>query len=403
MRSKLIDTLLYQYVLHLKRRDLRQTDLRFFDPSRVRSILLVLTTGMGDAILSTPAMRAARENFPDSRIVLFTKKLWMDLFAHDPYLDAVIPYYGKYRRFFSTMRALRQENFDLVLVLHGNDPDMIPMAYLSGAPFVLRIPNDTTRFRFLLSNREEGGRDYFLPNAHCIVNRLRVLDLIGAKISTTRLHLGIDIQSERTLSKKLEGWHIPPDTPLIGVQTTAADLYKMWSGKKYAELTNRLLAEFPRLNVLFTGSKKDIRHVNRILEGVPFKARTINAAGRITLQESAALMKRFVTFLTPDTGPFHMAVALGVPTLGLFAATAYWSTGAYQDQEMHRAVEKGRTCDPCVTKRCHESRCMDQIQVDEVFEVLREMVCSGMKARRDGTLEVAKDGIHEDPLCYRSV
>jgi hypothetical protein len=106
MNLPFIDSLLFS---HVRRRagtrpvrPLAQLQL-----DAVKRVLVVLTTGLGDAVLSTPVLPALRAALPQADIRLFCRAAWAPLFAADPDLDALIPYSGKYRRFFPTLRALR--------------------------------------------------------------------------------------------------------------------------------------------------------------------------------------------------------------------------------------------------------------------------------------------------------
>ena len=104
MKIRLFDHILYGAARFSKWLDKRKTSLENFDKSKVQRILLVLTTGLGDTILSTPAVRAMRKNFPDSTIKLLVRENWFSLFQNDTHLDGIIAYRGKYRKFFKTIK-----------------------------------------------------------------------------------------------------------------------------------------------------------------------------------------------------------------------------------------------------------------------------------------------------------
>jgi ADP-heptose:LPS heptosyltransferase len=98
------------HVLKLARAcDRRRTDVAALDPTRVRRILVISSTGIGDTLFSTPAIRTVREAYPHAYIAGMLRYRHADLFRSNPHLDAVIPYYGKYRRVVRTIAPLRQE------------------------------------------------------------------------------------------------------------------------------------------------------------------------------------------------------------------------------------------------------------------------------------------------------
>jgi ADP-heptose:LPS heptosyltransferase len=370
MRIRILDKVLYGAVRFLKWRDKRETSLENFDKGKVRSILLVLTTGLGDTILSTPAIRAARENFPDSQIKLLVRESWASLFEKDPYLDGIIPYKGKYRKFFKTIGLLKKEKFDLALIFHGNDPDIIPLVYFSGALFIIRIPNDTTRFKFLLSNQDIGAMSYLDPNAHYIENRLKIFDLINCSTGDTRMYVNIDEKTQREVDDRIEAWKGRSQRKLVGIHIFAAGRYRMWPMSKNIEFLDMIASVADHIAVILTGSQQDRKKIAKIITKLRNRDQIINAAGLFSPIEVAALLKRLSLFIVPDTGPLHMAISVNTPTISLYGPTDHRLIGPLYDKDRHFVIQTAPTCEVCTTKRCKNNICMDQIGVDEVFEKL---------------------------------
>jgi len=368
MKIRLFDNLLYGAARFSKWRDKRETSLENFDRSKVRRILLVLTTGLGDTILSTLAVRAVRENFPDSTIKLLVRENWSSLFQKDPHLDGIIAYRGKYRRFFKTIRLLRKEKVDLALIFHGNDPDIIPLVYFSDASFIIRIPNDTTRFRFLLSNQHTGGMSYLDPGTHYIENRLKIFDLINCSASNRSMYIEIDQETQKDVDGKIQRWIGRNKRKLIGLHIFPADDHKAWSITKQIEFLNRITSLSDRIAPVLTGSQRDRKRIADIITRLRDGDQILNAAGVFSPIEMAAFLKGLSLFIAPDTGLLHMAVAVNAPTISLFAPTDHRLIGPFYDKDRHLVIQKAPTCEDCITKKCKNNICMDQISLDEVFE-----------------------------------
>ena len=100
----------------------------------------------------------------------------------------------------------------------------------------------------------------------------------------------------------------------------------------------------------------------------------IDAAGKFSLREAAALIARLDVLVTPDTGPLHVAAALKTPTIGLFAVASPVNSNPDFDENIHKFIKKPRTCSPCVGKNCKFQECMLQIGAHEVWEMLKEMI-----------------------------
>ena len=351
---------------------LHACDRRTPDPARlgtdsIKRVLAISCTAIGDTLLSTPALRCLRLAYPRARISLLLNENYRTLFANNPHIDEIIPYAGGYRRFFRLAWALNRRRFDLALVLHGNEPQATPLAYLSGADFRFKLPNDND-FRFLLSNSEvvHGWRNL----AHGIDQRLAVAALAGGRQTDRTLVLPVDAQTR--LAERLRQRGVAPDAPVIGFQAGASTISRRWAAGRFVELGRRLLAARPDAWIVLTGSPAERQLAEGIRQGID-SPRAWNAAGELSLVELPALMQRLAVLLTGDTGPMHMALAVGTPVVALFAVSDWRRSGPSSAMEKHFVIQKWRTCDPCLSKRCPyaEPLCMANISVDEVERAIK--------------------------------
>jgi len=371
MRLNPLDGILYLLVKVIKVFDKRDTDLKYFDPEKVKNILIVSSTAIGDTLLSTPAIRAIRERYPDTKIIAHFNIKNMELFENNPHIDGIIPYYGGYKRFFKTVREFRRNRFDVALILHGNEPQATPMAYLSGANFVVKLPN-TSKYGFLLSNTTSHLQLPTSEFVHGIEQRLKVAALIGCSNKDKRMVLPVDRDDEDAVSGFLKSEGIKDDDMLIGFQVGASTVSRMWFAERFVELGKRLITAYPTTKIVITGSpdeKKYCEQIDREIGG-----RVIVSAGKLPLRQIPALVKRFKVLLTGDTGIMHIAIAVGTSVAALYAVADYRITGPYYDLEKHRVIQKWKTCDPCVSKKCEYQQCMENISIDEVFNAVTDVI-----------------------------
>ncbi|MFZ3122475.1 MAG: glycosyltransferase family 9 protein [Thermodesulfovibrionales bacterium] len=365
MRINPIDVLLFLLLKIVKFFDGRQTDLKYFDPEVVKNILVVSSTAIGDTLLSTPAIRAVKERYPQARIVAHFNIKNMELFENNPHIDEIIPYHGGYKRFFRTIREFCRHKFDLALIFHGNEPQATPMAYLSGARFIVKVPN-TSEYRFLLSNINQTlqWKDF----THGVEYRLKAAELADCRISDKRMVLPIAKDGESAVNEFLENSGIRDTDTIIGFQAGASTLSRMWFPDRFAELGKRLIDSYPELKIIITGSAEEYDNCRKIADAIGERA--IVSAGKITLKYMPALIKRFKTLVTGDTGVMHIAVAVGTPVAALFAVADPGRSGPYYDMDKHTIIKKDRTCAPCASKKCKHQTCMENISIDEVFEAI---------------------------------
>lgn len=369
MGTRIRENLLYGLLRCLRGFDRREPDTAMLGTPAIKRILAVSSTAIGDTLLSTPGFRSLRLAYPGARICLLVNAAYTKLFTTNPDVDELIPYHGGYRRFFRLALALRRRHFDLAVIFHGNEPQATPLAYLSGAPFRFKLPNDS-RFRFLLTNREKVGRWEDL--GHGIDQRLAVAALAGGAPTDRHMTLPVRPEDKAAVERLLTEAGVVTGAPLIGFQTGASTVSRRWAPENFAELGRRLLAAYPAARIVLTGSPAERALAEEVAAQID-SPRVWVAAGQVPLELLPAFFSRLGTLVTGDTGPMHLAVAVSTPVVALFAVSDWRRSGPGHDLERHVVIQKWRTCDPCLSKRCPYARplCMANISVDEVEAAVR--------------------------------
>ncbi|MBI5236464.1 MAG: glycosyltransferase family 9 protein [Deltaproteobacteria bacterium] len=369
MRFAPIDNLLYLYLRFLKAVDRRKTGMEWFAPGEVKNILVVSSTAIGDTLLSTPAIRAVRRRYPSARIVALFNADNAALFDNSPYLDRVVLYHGGYKRFFATIRELKPFNFDLALILHGNEPQATPICYLAGARFIMKLPNNSA-YNFLLANNAPVVAWDGL--GHGIQARLATTALAGCDTTDVRMELFVNADSTTGVEAFLAKEGVGEKDLLIGFQPGASTISRQWFPDRFIELGKRLVDVYPSARLIITGSPNEAALCEGIAAGIGERA--ISIAGRLSLVELAPLIRRLQCLVTGDTGPMHIAITAGTPVVALYAVADYRRTGPLYDKGRHVVIQKPRTCDPCSSKKCKYQRCMEAITVDEVQAAVKTVL-----------------------------
>jgi lipopolysaccharide heptosyltransferase II len=372
---RLRESLLYGLLRIAKALDRRVADPRALGTVAIRRILVVSSTAIGDALLSTPALRSLRMAYPDAQIALLINAAYVELFQGQPRIDELIRYDGGWRRFLRLAGELRARRFDLVCILHGNEPQATPLAYLSGARFIFKLPN-TSRFRFLLSNTVPllNWDDF----EHGIDQRLAVAKLGGGAVTDRRMELPVAEATRQDLATLMATRGIAPNTVLIALQPGASTASRRWAPSRFVALARRLLASDPDLGIVLTGSPAE-RALTGAIAAELTTPRVWNSAGQLPLRLLPALVERCTLMVSGDTGPMHLAVTVGTPVVALFAVSDWRRSGPAYDLDRHIVIQKWRTCDPCLSKNCPyaEPLCMENIVVDEVFAAVAGLLAKG--------------------------
>lgn len=375
MGTRIRENLLLAGMHLLHALDRRRPDPAELGTPAIRRILLMSCTAIGDTLLSTPAIRSLRQRYPDAEITLLVNAAYHSLFAHHPDIDGVLDYHGGYRRFFRLAWTLRRARFDLVAILHANEPQATPLAYLSGARWRFKLPN-SSRFRFLLSNHEHVSQwgDF----THGIDQRLAVAALAGAQQMDKQMVLPVDPAQRTALRQWLAERHgIADSDVIVGFQVGASTASRRWPPARYAELARQLLAAYPALTIVITGSPQERALADAVAAEVG-DGRLLVTAGEVPLARMPALVQRFHCLVSPDTGIMHMAIAVDTRIVGLFAAAHWTGSGPVTGLDRHIVIQKHRTCDPCLGKRCKYAAppCMDNISVAEVMAACQRQLAA---------------------------
>ncbi len=205
---------------------------------------------------------------------------------------------------------------------------------------------------------------------HLVLTYQSLLAPLGIEVSGKAPKLYVSDTDLASARANLHHLGIGPDDLLIGMNPGAAfGSAKCWLPERFDELTNRLLAEL-NCKILFFGDAVGAPLVNRICEGKD--ARVVNFAGKTSIRELTAYIQLCRLLVTNDSGPMHMAAALGTPPLALFGSTSDVRTGPY---DLGRVIHKHVDCSPCYKRVCPiDFRCMKRIEVDEVYQTILEML-----------------------------
>lgn len=274
----------------------------------IKNILCVRNDRFGEFLLNMPALRALKETFVNARIIAVVDPYIKDLTQSIPLIDEVIEWgRGKHLlpgklKFIS---LLKRKNIDIAIMLNPSKEFNI-FTYLSAIP--VRV-GYSRKWDFLLTHKMEDKKH--LGQMHEIEYNLELVSLVGARTDDKRLTLSID---NDIINNLLKDYDIKNGDILVALHPWTSDPIKQWPQEKFRELASRLSQE-PDIKVVVIGGKDE---ANRS-EGLYGKGRNlINITGRTTLRQLAALLKKCRLLISGDSGPVHLACAVGTQVLAIF-------------------------------------------------------------------------------------
>jgi lipopolysaccharide heptosyltransferase II len=325
---------------------------------------------IGDLVFALPALKALREAFPEAHITSVLRPYLAGLVEHSGFVDEIVhrPTGGPWRAAGLGLR-LRGARPD-VAVVFSQSATMALCARLSGARHrVGYVDSDLSR---LLNHRIQ------VRGIPCPEKVMRLLAGLGLE-AEKRDYVGLIRVSEgdeEAGERKLAECGMQGDGPVVALAPGEAGgrPYKSWSAEGLREVARRL-AEEERARLVMVGSGKDRALGDEIMSQVA-AGQQCNLAGRTTPAELAAVLARCDMLIGIDSGPMHVAAAMGRPVVGLFGPTDPYRTGP--QGEGHEVIFHRQECwGPCVhpvTPKCVERRCMSAITVDEVLDAARRIL-----------------------------
>ncbi len=346
-----------------------------FEEERYRRILIARTDRIGDVVLSTPVIKVLREHFPSSFIAMMVAPATRDIVEGNPYLDQVIVFDKDraHRGFWSTLafsRYLSRLSFDVAVVLHPTLRVHL-VTFLAG--IAERIGYDRKGAYFLTRTvphkKQEGAK-------HEVEYNFDLLRALGVAEVSYELYMPLRQESDDFVADFLTRLGIGEKERLVAVNPSASCPSKLWPAQKFADLIDRVQKELGvRVLVVADAAHRSISE--QIFNLV--KTRPLDGSGQFSLSQLASLFRRCALLISNDSGPVHMAVAVGTPVISIFGrnqaglSPRRWGPVGPRDVVVHNP----QPCFPCLAHDCRKGfACLDAISVEEVMgharRILRE-------------------------------
>ena len=336
------------------------------DNDSIKRILIVRTDRIGDVLLSTPVIKALRESHPNAYIAMMVSPYAKDIVAGNPYLDELIIYDKdkKHRSWISSLKfalKLKQKRFDLATILHPTNRVHL-ITFFAG---ITRRVGYDFKMGFLLTDRIKHTKQ--LGQKHELEYNLDLLRYLGIEPKEKNIFMPISPESEQWLEELFKEEGIKEKDKLLALHPGASCPSKIWPNERFAEVGDRLVEKYG-FRVLIVAGPKDTTLAQKVIKNMRHPA--INLAGKTSVSQLASTLKRCRLFISNDSGPVHIASALGTPVISIFGrnqkglSPRRWGPLGKKDKVIHK--ETG--CIECLAHNCTRGfRCLAAITVDDVL------------------------------------
>lgn len=332
------------------------------DRSKIRCILVIKLRAIGDVLLSTPVLRSLRDAFPSSRIDFLTEASSREVVEGNPAIDSSIIFEGSNMSGLGLILAVRRRNYDLVIDLFGN-PRSALVTLLSGARYRTGYRFNWRRYCYNIGVRGRGGE------VHNVEFNLDALRALGIATLDPAVSFHTDRASEEFAERffalsELDG------RPVVALNPGGGWYTKRWPPQSFAELGDMIARAYSARIIIVWGPREEerARSIASRMSEVPI------LVPKSSLRELGSVLRRSSALVTNDSGPMHVAAALGIPVLAIFGPTIPELQGPVGDR--HVVVQNRRlVCLGCNLTSCgFGNPCMEQLPAEEVFAAFRTLV-----------------------------
>ena len=347
--------------------------------AQYKRILIARTDRMGDMILSTPVLKAVRQAYPHAYIAVMVRPYTRAVVQGNPYIDKVIVFDKKefganIFRYFSFIASLKRKRFDLALVLHPTNRDHLMMFLCN---IKKRVGYDR-KMGFLLTDRM--AHDKQKGQKHESEYALDMLRFIGVQPQEKEFCVPIDPKAEQWAQVLFLKAGIKTSECIAVINPGASCPSKIWPAERYAAVADALAARGFKIIVLAGPDELDQLTARSVMDVM--KAPAMDLIGKAGIPETASLFRKCSLVISADTGPMHIAAAVGVGLIAIFGrnqpgiSPKRWGPVNSNSVVLHKDIG----CTDCLAHDCIKGfACLAAISVADVLAAADRLTVSVKK------------------------
>lgn len=333
----------------------------------MNKILIVGVNWLGDSLMTTPAFKALKEKFPSSYIGIMTVGRVRGVFDDSPYVDEVIVFNekGEHKGLLAKVKFiiyLKKKKFDTVFLIHRSFTRAL-ICFLAGIK--LRVGYRRSKNTFVINKKINPVYSLI----HRQDNYLHLFEASGIKISERLPQFFVPASAEEKMEETLKPLR-DKYSYFIGINPSANWNLKRWPESYFASLADSLVKNL-KAAIIFIGTN----HQSSVIDGVRqrMEQKSFNFCGKTNLKELGALIKAMNLFISNDSGPAHLAAALGVNTLVIFGPTSPEAT-APRGKAVKIIKAEIKCKIPCYKLDCQDNICLKELSVEKVYFQVKTML-----------------------------
>ena len=358
-----------------------------FDSHKIKKILVICFGGIGDLLLTTPALKALRESFPWTYNTVLAWKDSHEVLKGNPNIDEIVVTNSilelDFREILQLVCELRKRNFDLVICFKSAFPfsvnrEVALLSSLSGAPYQLGYGSGGSSKKQRINYESLYNIKLSLKDRqHAAERNLGLLHAIGINKKVSALQIQVS-EENKEYSKAFMWQHgILGSDLIIGIHPgSGQQIWKRWEKEKFAELADKIIEKYAAKVIFFYGpNERELRDEISCLT----KRKHI-VAYNLYLKQTSAIIEKCDVFISGDTGLMHIAEAMQKPrVVAIFGPTNPSWSGPYGKE--HIVIRKNLPCSPCYLDplkpgqriKCETFDCLKSISAQDALQKMDQL------------------------------
>ena len=343
-------------------------------------ILIVLMGAIGDVVRGLPLAMRIKKDWPNSHITWAVEPICQPLLNNHPAVDQVLLFDRPrgFRAYLNFVREMRRNKYDLCLDLQRHFKSGVT-SRLSGAEKRIGFDFDNSREgNWLFNNQHISKQDRFSPKIDQFQAFGDALEL--SKLDPLEFGMNALVEDRDLVDRLLQeqGWN-PGEDKLVAMILGSTWKSRFWFAEKYSQLCNTLFSDYGMRSVL-VGSKSEREFANQV-KGEVADAAVIDLVEKTSLAQLISVFNRASFAVGSDSGPMHIAAAVGLPVISLWGATSPVRSGPYGSEKY--VLQSAIGCSPCYSRKCPglDRLCMSELPVAAVLAQLQQMFDEGRVLR----------------------
>ncbi len=332
-----------------------------------KRILITRTDRIGDVVLSTPVIKVLRENYPSAYIAMMVSPYTEDIVSGNPDLDEVIildkdDLHRNLKGVWEFSRGLKKKGFDLAIALHPTNRVHL-VIFLAGIP--KRIGYDR-KMGFLFTDKIKHLKQ--LGEKYESEYNFDLLKPLGIELKDRDLYIPLKKESEDWVQELFIQKGVKHEDKILAINPGASCKSRIWPAERFAEVIDELIDKYG-FKVFILAGPKDVNMADKVISQMKHKA--INLAGKTSVSQLVSILKRCELLISNDSGPVHIASALGTPVVSIFSRSQKglspkrWGPVGKRDVFLHKDVG----CSECLAHNCVKGfLCLKAITVEDVVK-----------------------------------